>query len=195
MSLPAKCRAKEGEKLASGKETSDNGCFLNDETKTIGGVPMKWRRLGSLVAGLGVLASACTPTDSTRAINAGRSSNSAPLVKATLPANNASGVALQALLTVEFSEPMANDSVSIVVTPQTTLLPFVWTSGDTVLETGPLVSWSANQSHTVVIAGKDVAGNSMNAFSITFTTADASSSCWSNCDPLKSNFCVQGECR
>jgi hypothetical protein len=83
-----------------------------------------------------------------------------------------SGVALDAGLTVEFSEPMDPGSLSFTLSPPLAVGPAVLDQGDTRASFGALEPLAPSTAYTAVVSGTDAAGNALTgATSFTFTTA------------------------
>lgn len=96
-----------------------------------------------------------------------------PTLLTSVPANNASDVAVSQSLTLTFSEPMDQGSVTVDETNGFDFGIPTWTDDDKVatFEAAPS-QFSSGTSYEVSITGSDRAGNGMTATVISFTTAE-----------------------
>lgn len=94
----------------------------------------------------------------------------APTVVRSIPAANATGVAVTSPLVVVFSEPMERSSVQITATPSTTFGPLAFAVNDSEVTVNPSADLTPNTSYTLSVRGSDVSGNALSPQTITFTT-------------------------
>lgn len=98
----------------------------------------------------------------------------APKLTASKPTDGASGIATDAILRLEFSEPMAQGSLALVAAPAVVFSSATWTAPD-VATVSAVSGWPPGTLVSVVVTGKDVAGNALASGTVVrFTTAAAS---------------------
>ena len=84
-----------------------------------------------------------------------------PFIMTTSPVHLGTGVATNANIVVDFSEPMQTATVTWSITPATALVP-TWTNGDRTLTLSHAVPWSVCTMVTMQITGgKDLDGNDL----------------------------------
>ena len=98
----------------------------------------------------------------------------APSVTETTPSNEATAVALDADVTVRFSEPMTGSGTLLVVPGSISSSIGTWNAlGDTVTFAAPPVGWPESADIRASLEGfTDVAGNALPAFTWRFSTTD-----------------------
>lgn len=82
-----------------------------------------------------------------------------PTILATSPADGATGVDPEALLSVTFSESMKPSSVEIIPDPGRALRTFQWNADGSELVTGPQLTWQEGETYWVKVTGTDRWGN------------------------------------
>ncbi len=98
------------------------------------------------------------------------SDTEAPVVIATTPTTDSTGVSVATSLVIVFSEPMDVASVGYLTDPNVTYGAPVWTNGNTALRLTPTAPLAFNRLHRVGVLGRDTAGNAMTQYNYTFTT-------------------------
>ena len=81
-----------------------------------------------------------------------------PHIVSTSPANGATGVSAQDVMTITFSEPMMTGTVSYTLTPELESWLWcneVWDETETTLLLDPVPYLSDNQTYTVTVSGLD----------------------------------------
>ncbi len=131
-------------------------------------------RIRLIPALLGVLV-ACTNTPTTPSPPPPPSPPPGALtISSSTPANNASGIAVDANITVTFSKPMKTASVTSTLSPTADLGAGVWSSGDTTLTLDPTVNLAPGTAYTLTLEGKDKSDKALEGSkTIAFTTASA----------------------
>jgi methionine-rich copper-binding protein CopC len=107
-----------------------------------------------------------TMTEHSFGFTTGAPDNIPPTITATMPSNGSTNTSISDSITITFSEKMNEGSVII-----TSNLPNVskrWLGNTLVLNHSPLTN---NTSYSVLVNGKDVAGNLLTAYTFSFTTA------------------------
>jgi hypothetical protein len=82
-----------------------------------------------------------------------------PSVVSTTPASGATGVAAGATISIEFSEPMDVATVTVTLTPTTSLGSPAWSAGNKVVTFTPPTPLVPGTSYAAAILGRDLAGN------------------------------------
>lgn len=115
-------------------------------------------KLRVLLAGLLALA-ACQSADTTP-----------PTIASSLPADGATGVALDAKLVLTFSEAIKPETLGVTSSPAITLGPVTWNDAKTAVFSPP-GGWQAATSYILDIEAKDLAANALSGDrTITFQT-------------------------
>ena len=96
----------------------------------------------------------------------------APTLVLSAPASTATGVVVNASLSIRFSENMDKTTVVLTATPTTNLGTPVWSDSSTVVYTPP-AGWQFGTGYAVSVAGKDLAGNALAVTTISFQTVAA----------------------
>jgi Bacterial Ig-like domain/Carboxypeptidase regulatory-like domain len=94
-----------------------------------------------------------------------------PSVTSSLPANNATGVAVNAGVAVTFSEAMKAESVRLEVSPSVSLGEAVWDAAKMTVRFDPPLDWQSDTAYVVTVNGADVAGNALESTTLSFRTA------------------------
>jgi methionine-rich copper-binding protein CopC len=97
-----------------------------------------------------------------------------PTITSSTPADGATGIAVDANLTVTFSKPMNTASITVTASPATDLGASIWSDGDTTLTLDPPANLAPGTAYTLSLEGKDKSDKALEgAKTITFTTATA----------------------
>ncbi len=103
--------------------------------------------------------------------------NTPPALVSSVPANNATGVATSATISMTFSEAIDAESFTVVVTPEIGTITPVWSNNDKTVTIAPVEGLANSQVYTVSILPngvQDVNGNgNEDPITIGFTTAAA----------------------
>lgn len=111
------------------------------------------------------LAGLSTFTFTTRTIDV-----TAPTIASTVPANGAMSVSSTTPLSITFSERMDVATVTVEVSPVADLGTATWSGDDTTIAFAP-AGLAPGTTHTVTVAGKDLAGNALSSpATFSFTT-------------------------
>lgn len=99
----------------------------------------------------------------------GGADTAAPTIASSIPANGATNITVSANLSISFSEPMNQGSVTVNVSPALALGTPIWNTPSTVaFDLPPL---AAGTSYTVSVDGQDLAGNALSGSkTLTFQT-------------------------
>ncbi|WP_224246221.1 Ig-like domain-containing protein [Hyalangium gracile] len=95
-----------------------------------------------------------------------------PTITATTPSHGSTNVATSTQLVLTFSEPMNVSTVQVSIAPTVEFSETTWANGNTLLTLQPTVPLAQNTGYTLVVDGKDVAGNALTdrkAFSFSTT--------------------------
>ncbi|WP_224368448.1 Ig-like domain-containing protein [Hyalangium versicolor] len=84
-----------------------------------------------------------------------------PTLTQITPLHGSTQVATSTLLILTFSEPMSASSVQVSITPSVTLGSSTWANGNTQLSLQPTALLTENTTYTLVVEGKDFAGNAL----------------------------------
>lgn len=83
-----------------------------------------------------------------------------PTIASSIPANGATGVALDAKLVITFSEAIKPETLSITPSPVVALGPATWNDAKTVVFSPP-GGWQAGTGYSLGVEAKDLAGNAL----------------------------------